>query len=63
LRPDVFGRSDLTVETTDEPRDHFHWGGHESPAFEVVGAHGERRVKYRDTWSGSDPDMVADAMI
>jgi L-alanine-DL-glutamate epimerase-like enolase superfamily enzyme len=63
LRPDVFGRSDLTVEITDEPRDHFHWGGHESAAFEVVGAHGERRVKYRDTWSGSDPDMVADAMI
>ena len=63
LRPDVFDRSDLTVEITDEPRNHFHWGGHESAAFEVVGPHGKRRVKYRDTWSGSDPDMVADAMI
>ncbi len=61
LRRDVFDRSDLTVEITDEPGQHFHWGGHTSLAFEVVGAPGERRVKMRDSWSGAVPGMVADA--
>jgi L-alanine-DL-glutamate epimerase-like enolase superfamily enzyme len=61
LRKDVFDRSDLTVEVTDEPGDHYHWGGHESPVFEVVGERGDRRVQYRDTWTGADPDMVSNA--
>lgn len=61
LRRDVFDRSDLRVEITDEPGQHFHWGGHESPVFEVVGAPGERRVRIRDSWSGTGPGMAADA--
>ncbi len=61
LRRDVFDRSDLTVEITDEPGQHFHWGGHTSPVFEVVGAPGERRVKMRDSWSNAVPGLVADA--
>jgi len=56
----LFERSDITVEVTDEPGQHFHWGGHESPVFEVVGGRGERRVQYRDTWTGNDPDMISD---
>ena len=51
----------LVLEVTDEPGHHFHWGGHESPVFEVVGERGDRRVQYRDTWTGADPDMVSNA--
>ena len=61
LRKDVFSRSDLIIETTDEPGDHFHWGGHESQIFEVVGDRGERKVKYRDSWTEADPDLVSKA--
>lgn len=61
LRKDVLDRSDLTVEVTDEPGDHYHWGDHESPVFEVVGERGNRRVQYRDTWTCADPDMVSNA--
>jgi L-alanine-DL-glutamate epimerase-like enolase superfamily enzyme len=57
LRPDVFHRSDLTMEATDEPGDHFHWGGHESPVFRVLGDRGERRVEMRETWTGADPHL------
>ncbi len=63
LRKDVFDRSDLRVEVTDEPGLHYHWGGHESPVFEVVGDRGEHRVQYRESWTGADPDMVSDARI
>lgn len=49
LRDTVFDRSDITVEYSDQPGEP-HWGGHESPAFEVVGRSGERRVQYRESW-------------
>ena len=49
LRDAVFDRSDITVESSDEPGEP-HWGGHESPVFEVVGQPGKRELKYRDTW-------------
>jgi len=62
LRQDLFDRPDITVEVTDEPGTHFHWGGHESPVFEVVGNPGERAVKYREGWVGDDPDMVQGAL-
>lgn len=62
LRRDLFDRPDITVEVTDEPGTHFHWGGHESPVFEVEGKPGERTVKYRDGWVGDDPDMVLGAL-
>ena len=60
LRKDLFDRSDITIEVTDEPGQHFHWGGHESPVFEVVGGRGERQVQYRESWTGNDPDMISD---
>ena len=60
LRKDLFNRSDITIEVTDEPGQHFHWGGHESPVFEVVGGRGERQVRYRESWTGNDPDMISD---
>lgn len=49
LRDDVFDRSDITVETSDEPGG-YHWGGLQSQTFEVVGKPGEREVQYRSTW-------------
>ncbi len=58
LRKDIFDRSDVVIEITDEPGNHFHWGGHESPMFEVTGERGKHVVSYRKSWAGSDPDMV-----
>ena len=49
LRDDVFDRADVTVESSDEPGAP-HWGGHESPVFEIVGQRGERKIQYRDSW-------------
>ena len=46
------------ISITDEPGNHFHWGGHESPMFEVTGERGKHVVSYRKSWAGSDPDMV-----
>jgi L-alanine-DL-glutamate epimerase-like enolase superfamily enzyme len=63
LRPDLFDRSDVTIEVTDEPGQHYHWGGHESPVFEVVGGRGERRVKLRDSWGGVNPDTISNPEI
>jgi L-alanine-DL-glutamate epimerase-like enolase superfamily enzyme len=59
LRRDLLDRPDLTVEVTDEPGRHYHWGGHESPMFEVTGAHGAHSVRMRDSWNGADPDMAS----
>jgi len=49
LRDDVFDRADVTVESSDEPGSP-HWGGHESPVFEIVGRRGERKIQYRESW-------------
>jgi galactonate dehydratase len=49
LKSDVFDRSDVSVEFSDEPGAP-HWGGLRSPVFEVVGKPGERRVQYRESW-------------
>mgnify|MGYP001181205148 CR=1 FL=1 len=59
LRKDLLDRPDLSIEVTDEPGHHYHWGGHESPMFEVTGDLGARRVRMRDSWNGADPDMVS----
>ncbi len=50
LRAEVFDRPDVTVETSDQPGGH-HWGGLQSPIFEVVGKPGQRKVQYRKSWS------------
>lgn len=49
LRDAVFERSDITVEFSDQPGEP-HWGGHESPTFEVVGESGKRKLQYRESW-------------
>jgi galactonate dehydratase len=49
LRDAVFDRSDITVEFSDEPGEP-HWGGHESPTFEVVGRPSKRKLQYKDSW-------------
>ncbi len=49
LRDDVFDRADVTVESSDKPGPP-HWGGHESPVFEIVGERGERKIQYRKSW-------------
>ncbi len=49
LRDDVFDRADVTVESSDKPGAP-HWGGHESPVFEIVGERGERKIQYRMSW-------------
>lgn len=50
LKPEVFDRSDITVESSDQPGSP-HWGGLQSPVFEVTGKQGQRRVQYRKEWS------------
>lgn len=50
LKPDVLQRSDATVEETNEPSNQYHWGGMESPVFEVVGPIGSRRQRMKQSW-------------
>lgn len=57
LRKDLFDRSDLTIQVTDTPGSHYHWGSLESAVFEVVGSHGDRKVQMKSSWGNGDPDM------
>jgi hypothetical protein len=50
LRKAVFDRPDVSVESSDTVGKAPHWGGLQSPVFEVVGRPGERKVQYRKTW-------------
>ena len=47
LKKSVRGRSDATIEVTDEPATHDHWGGFTAP-YEVVEERGRRFVRRRD---------------
>ena len=51
LKPEVLQRSDATIEETDEPNPAHHWGGMESPVFEVVGPPGKRQQRMKASWA------------
>ena len=53
LRTEVLQRPDAKIEETDEPNPAYHWGGMESPVFEVVGGPGNRRQRMKRSWSNA----------